>query len=96
MLGLGELFTLVVYGQLILENAEMEGTDEGLLNQIFDVFIREFSGYAVGLHGKPGNSDRQRESLLGLLKAPVANPEQFEKVWQEQAYALNGQYQLAD
>jgi hypothetical protein len=37
------------------------------LNQIFDVFIREFSGYAVGLHGKPGNSDRQRELLLVFL-----------------------------
>ena len=66
------------------------------LNQIFDIFIREFSGYAVGLHGKPGNSDRQRELLLGLVKAPAANPEQFEMVWQEQAYALKGQYQLAD
>jgi len=96
MLGLGELFTLVVYGQLILENAVIEDTDDDLLNQIFDVFVREFSGYAVGLHGKPGNSDRQRELLLGLVKAPAANPEQFEKVWQEQAYALKGQYQLAD
>ena len=67
-----------------------------LLYQIFDVFIREFSGYAVGLNCKPGNSDRQRELLLRLVKAPAANPEQFEKVWQEQAYALNGQYQLAD
>lgn len=96
MLGLGELFTLVVYGQLILENAEMENMDDDLLNQIFDVFVREFSAYAVGLHGKPGNSDRQRDLLLGLVKAPVANPEQFEKVWQEQAYALKGQYRLAD
>jgi acyl-CoA dehydrogenase len=96
MLGLGELFTLVVYGQLILENAVMENTDEDLLNLIFDVFIREFSGYAVGLHGKPSNSDRQRESLLGLVKAPAANPEQFEKVWLEHAFALKGQYRLSD
>ncbi|NOR40394.1 MAG: acyl-CoA dehydrogenase [Gammaproteobacteria bacterium] len=96
MLGLGELFTLVVYGQLILENAVIEKTDEDLLNQIFAVFIREFSSYAVGLHGKPGNSDKQRDSLLGLIKAPVADPEQFERVWQNQVYALNGKYQFAD
>jgi acyl-CoA dehydrogenase len=96
MLGLGELFTLVVYGQLILENAVLENTDEDLLNQIFAVFIREFSVYAVDLHGKPGNSEQQQGALLGLVKAPIANPDQFEKVWQQQVYALNGQYQLAD
>jgi acyl-CoA dehydrogenase len=96
MLGLGELFTLVVYGQLILENAVIEEVNTDLLNQIFDVFVREFSAYAVGLHGKPGNSDRQRELLLGLVQAPSANPDQFEKVWLEQVYALRDQYQLAD
>jgi len=96
MLGLGELFTLVVYGQLILENAMIEGSDDELLNQVFDLLVRDFSAYAVGLHGKPGNTERQRELLLGLIRAPSADPEQFGKVWQEQIYALKGQYQLAD
>lgn len=96
MLSLGELFTLVVYGQLILENARMEGTDEDLLNQLFDVLVREFSAFAVTLHGKAGTSEKQRTHLLGLIMAPAANPEQFERVWQEQVYALNGQYELAD
>jgi acyl-CoA dehydrogenase len=94
MLGLGELFTLVVYGQLILENAVIENTDEDLLNQIFAVFVRDFSSYAVDLHGKPGNSERQCESLLGLIKAPIANPRQFERVWLEQVYSLKGQYKF--
>lgn len=96
MLGLGELFTLVVYGQLILENAVIENTDKDLLNQIFAVFIREFSAYAVDLHGKPGNSGVQRESLLALVEAPVANPAQFEEVWKQQVFALKGQFQFAD
>jgi len=95
MLSLGELFTLVVYGQLILENARMENTDQDLLNQVFDVLVREFSAYAVTLHGKPGNSEAQREHLLGLIMAPATDSEQFERVWQ-QVFALNGQYQLAD
>ncbi len=94
MLALGELFTLVVYGQLILEHAAMENTDPDLLNQVFDVFVRDFSAYAVDLHGKPTNSAHQREFLLDLIRAPVANPDQFEKVWREQVYALKGQYQL--
>jgi len=96
MLGLGELFTLVVYGHLILEKALMDHTDTDLLNQIFDVFVRDFSAYATGLHGKPGNSEEQRSLILGLIQAPVADAEQFERVWNKEVYALKGAYQLAN
>jgi acyl-CoA dehydrogenase len=96
MLSLGELFTLVAYGHLILEKALMDDVDPDLLNQVFDVFVRDFSGYATGLHGKPGNTDEQRSLILALVQAPVAHAEQFEKVWAEQVYAQNGRYRLAD
>jgi acyl-CoA dehydrogenase len=96
MLSLGELFTLVAYGHLILEKALMDDTDPDLLNQIFDVFVRDFSAYATGLHGKPGNSAEQRSLILKLIQAPVADAKQFEKVWCEQVYAQNGRYRLAD
>jgi len=92
MLGMGELFTLVVYGQLILENAVIEALNTDLINQIFAVMIREFSAYAVDLHGKPENSQKQRQALLALILAPVADPEQFEKLWLEQVLANRGQY----
>jgi acyl-CoA dehydrogenase len=96
MLSLGELFTLVAYGHLILEKALMDDVDPDLLNQVFDVFVRDFSIYATGLHGKPGNTDEQRSLILALVQAPVAHAEQFEKVWAEQVYAQNGRYRLAD
>ena len=96
MLSMGELFTLVVYGHLILEKSLMEGTDPDLLNQVFDVFVRDFSVYATELHGKPGNSDAQRTLILGLIQAPVANAGQFDRIWREHVYALNGQYEMAD
>ncbi len=57
MLSLGELFTLVAYGHLILEKVLMDDIDPDLLNQIFDVFVRDFSVYATGLHGKPGDTE---------------------------------------
>jgi hypothetical protein len=28
--------------------------------------------------------------------APAANPEQFDRVWREHVYALNGQYEMGD
>jgi len=96
MLSMGELFTLIVYGHLILEKAGMEGTDADLLNQVFDVFVRDFSAYATGLHGKPGNTGAQRALIRELIMAPAANPEQFDRVWREHVYALNGQYEMAD
>jgi acyl-CoA dehydrogenase len=85
-----------VYGQLILEKARMDATDPDLLNQIFDVFVRDFSIYATALHGKPGNSEEQRMMILQLIKAPVADPQQFERVWRERVLSLKGQYRLAD
>ena len=96
MLSMGELFTLVVYGHLILEKALMDDTDPELLNQVFDVFVRDFSAYTTGLYGKPGNTDEQRTLIRELIMAPVANPDQFERVWREQVFALNGQYEMAD
>ena len=96
MLSVGELFSLVVYGHLILEKAQLEGTDPALLNQIFDVFVRDFSIYATTLHGKPGNSAEQQSLILQLVKAPVADMQQFDTVWRERVYSLNGVYELAD
>jgi len=95
MLGVGELFTQIVYGHLVLEKALMEHTDPDLLNQLFDVFVRDFSAYATGLHGKPGNSDAQRALILDLVRAPVADAEQFERVWRTHVYAQRGRYRAA-
>jgi acyl-CoA dehydrogenase len=94
MLSMGELFTLIVYGHLILEKGLMEDTDPDLLNQIFDVFVRDFSAYATGLHGKPGNTGAQRALIRDLIQAPVADAGQFDRIWREHVYALNGQYQM--
>ncbi len=96
MLSMGELFTMIVYGHLVLEKAGMDGTDPDLLNQVFDVFVRDFSAYATELHGKPGNTDTQRTLIRELIMAPEANPEQFDRVWRGHVYALNGQYEMGD
>ena len=48
LLTLGELFTLIPYGQLICEQAALIGLPEDTLDQIFDVLIRDFSGLRGG------------------------------------------------
>ena len=96
LLALGELFTLVVYGHLILEKALMDETSDDLLNQMFGVFVRDFSGYATELYGKPSNSSRQRKLVRNLVRAPVANAEQSDRIWREHVFALAGQYEMTD
>ena len=49
LLALGELFTLVVYGQLILENARLYAVDDATVDQIFDFMVRDFAKYALQL-----------------------------------------------
>ncbi len=62
LLALGEIFTLVVYGQLILENAEIYAIDPDIVNQIFDCLVRDFSKFALELHNKPSSSDSRWRS----------------------------------
>ena len=50
-LNVGHLFSLIVYGQLILEQAALTGVDDDIVDAIFDFQIRDFSTYAVALHG---------------------------------------------
>jgi acyl-CoA dehydrogenase len=95
MLTLGELFTLVVYGQLILEQAALNGMDRDLVDQIFDVLVRDFSEYAVQLHGRTSASDAQRAWALAQVKAPVSDPERFGRVL-ETVTALDGAYAMRE
>ncbi|CAM3854411.1 acyl-CoA dehydrogenase family protein [Tsukamurella ocularis] len=93
VLDIGHLFSLVVYGQLILEQAALTGLDRSLLSRIFDVQIRDFSAYAVGLYGKPGATAAQQQWALGAVRRPVADQATFDRVW-EQVAAYDGAYEM--
>ncbi len=93
VLVVGHLFTLVVYGQLILEQAELTGLDRDLVDQIFDFQIRDFSSYAVALHGKPSSTVAQQEWALAAIRKPVADTARFDRVW-EQVAAYDGAYEM--
>jgi acyl-CoA dehydrogenase len=96
LLALGDCFTLVVYGQLILENKAIKGIEDDLIDEIFDVLIRDFSKYAVNILTKPSNSEAQQRFAKELIKTPVPNSERFEKIFNEQIYTLKGEYQMRD
>jgi acyl-CoA dehydrogenase len=92
-LAVGELFTLVVYGQLILEQASLLGVDGDLVDTVFGVLVRDFSAGAVELHCKAGSSEAQQQWALRAIRRPAVDAERFERVW-EQVAALSGAYEM--
>jgi acyl-CoA dehydrogenase len=82
----GELFTLAVYGQLLLENAEIYEEDDDIIEQIFDYLIRDFSLFATKLYSKPMTTEKQMEYCLKMIKKPVEDTKRFERVL-EKVYA---------
>src|ERR1700737_863221 len=93
LLAVGPFFSLVVYGQLILEQAGLIGLDADLLDQIFNVQIRDFSQYAVALHGKPSSPAPQQTWAISAVRKPVADADRFDRVWQ-QVKAYDGVYEM--
>ncbi|ACU35001.1 acyl-CoA dehydrogenase domain protein [Actinosynnema mirum DSM 43827] len=93
LLSLGHLFTLVVYGQLVLEQAALTGVDRDLVDQVFDVLVRDFAAGAVALHGKSASTPEQQAWALAQVVKPVVDGERFDRVWQR-VEGLSGAYEM--
>jgi acyl-CoA dehydrogenase len=96
LLTLGELFSLVPYGQLILENKKIYNVEDEVIDQIFDVLVRDFSRYALQLYSKTSSTSRQMEFCLKMIRKPVVDTARFERVLEEHIYALQGAYTMSD
>ena len=94
MLAAGQLFTLVVYGQLILENARIDATDADLLEEIFAFLIRDFSSFALQMSLNYENSAAQETFYSSMIRKPATNSQAAERVWNGQVYALRDQYEM--
>ncbi|MDX9723418.1 MAG: hypothetical protein RBU37_21905 [Myxococcota bacterium] len=97
LLSLGELFTLVAYGQLILEYRGLhpEELSLDLVEQIFDFMVRDFSTYALQLYHKPSSTPKQMELALALIAKPVGDAERFERVWRDELWPLRDAYEMS-
>ncbi|MEZ5156156.1 MAG: acyl-CoA dehydrogenase family protein [Solirubrobacterales bacterium] len=93
LLTLGELFTLIPYAQLILEQAKLVDFPADTLDQIFDVLVRDFSAYAVELHGKTSATAAQADWARGAITRPVVGGERFDSVFAT-VRGLAGQYEM--
>lgn len=96
ILSVGEIFTLVVYGQLILENAALCAVGDDIVDQIFDFMVRDFSRYALQLYSKPSSTELQMEICQPMIRRANVDAERFQRVLTDHVYSLQGAYTMAE
>ncbi|TGK34542.1 acyl-CoA dehydrogenase [Leptospira gomenensis] len=94
MLIVGELFTLVAYGQLLIENASIEKVEDDLLDQIFDFMVRDFSKFALQLYSKRSSTSEQMALCLKMIHKPAENEALFDRICAK-VYSHKDVYEMA-
>lgn len=95
MLAAGELFTLIVYAQLILENSKIYAIDADLLEQIFSFMVKDFSAHALQMILNYENSALQHELFTSMLKKPLIDEKLNNRIWEQHVFALKDQYSMS-
>src|SRR4030095_3508863 len=89
-----DLFALAVYAQLILENARTYGVDPALVDQIFEVLVRDFSRHAVELHGRRASNEQQMAFALRMIRKPIEDAARYDRVWNEMVLPRRATYAM--
>ncbi|MFX1582062.1 MAG: acyl-CoA dehydrogenase, partial [Promethearchaeota archaeon] len=77
-----ELFALIVYSQLILENAQIYKLNSETVDQIFDFMVRDFSKNALQLYGKSSTTEKQSVYCTQMIRRPVTELKRYQHVWE--------------
>jgi len=93
MLALGEMFTLIVYAQLILEDSKLNPISPALLDEIFNFLVRDFAQFALTQISNYNNSAQQEEFLQAMMKKPSLNAANVQTLWESEVKPLVGVYQ---
>jgi acyl-CoA dehydrogenase len=88
---LSQLFTLLPYGQLILEQAELAEVEPDILDLVFETLVRDFSATAIELHGKASSTEAQQGWALDSVRKPIVDELRDARVYAE-VRALSGAY----
>ncbi len=94
LLAAGEIFALVVYAQLILENAEIYDVDRDLLDQIFDFMVRDMAKHALTLSLQPSSTEGQVAQCQRMMRKPVEDTARYQRVWENHVLPLDGAYEM--
>ncbi|MFN8125954.1 MAG: acyl-CoA dehydrogenase family protein [Candidatus Nanopelagicales bacterium] len=105
---LGQLFTQIVYAQLICESAalaldagetrtgsvsDLSDLTEAHVDRMFAVFVQDMAEQAVALHGQASANDTQRDLGLAIVKRPVIDPA-AEQQFVTEVLSYDGVYEM--
>lgn len=93
LFAIGEMFTLIPYAQLILEQAEIEAIDTDLIDQLFEVLVTDMSTHATKLHCHPDATAVQQQRALDIVRQPVADGVRRDRVVAG-VRGLDGRYEM--
>ena len=68
--------------------------DGDSVDQIFDVFVRDFSRHALDLHAKAASTPAQMAYALKMIRKPGSDPARYERVWGT-VLALKDAYEMS-
>ncbi|MEA2124157.1 MAG: acyl-CoA dehydrogenase, partial [Solirubrobacteraceae bacterium] len=88
---LAQIFTLVPYGQLILERAQLSETPDDVVDLVCETLVRDFSTTSLDLLAKASSTEAQQAWVLQHLRKPVIDAERDARIY-EQVRALAGAY----
>ncbi len=80
---LAQVFSLIPYGQLILEEAQVEATPADVIDLVFEWLVRDFSTLALELYGKASSTPEQQEWVLETIRKPAIDVEREERIYTE-------------
>lgn len=97
MLNYGEIFTMIVYAQLVLESAKTRNVHEDLIDQMFANFIKDVNKFALNQLNSQNNTEIQEKYLKDLVfvKPGVDKKKDFE-FWEEFVETMDGDYIMND
>ena len=55
---------------------QAENIEDNLLDPIFDIWVRDFSKYALQLYSKPSSTEKQMALCMQMIKKPLAQKKQ--------------------
>ena len=89
---IGQMFTMVVYAQLIVENCKIYDMDEVMVDQMFHYMVKDFSKYAHAQILNHINTETQEKFLTMMMKKAVINLEQEKLLWKDYVLPNCGAY----
>ena len=93
-LSLGEMFTSIAYGQLILEGGRLHHVNDLVLDQIFAILVSDFSELALRLCCRAATNDLQAPMCQKMILRQVVDRGALSALWREHVAPLADLYEM--